>query len=145
MHKHEHENIQVFIFLLPGPLLELPSLLAVATSLAQPGFRALYTESRVRLESLGVHLHSRRTPSRVQVEFKRSPNGVQKESRRSSRGLTWSPWGVYKESSRSWQGVHQESKKTLEEDNTIYSWFISLYQQSSHNIIFVVNGAIQHH
>jgi len=76
---------------------------------------ALYTEPRVRLESLGVHLHSRRTPSGVQVESRRSPNGVQedlpgvlKESRRSPGGLTWSPQGVQQELTRSPSGVDKD-------------------------------------
>jgi hypothetical protein len=81
--------------------------------------RALYTEPRVRLESSGVHLHSRRTPSGVQAESRRSPSGVQEESKRSPEGVQEDLPGVQKESRRSpggvqedLPGVHKESARS---------------------------------
>jgi len=62
---------------------------------------ALYTEPQVRLESSGVHLHSRRTLSGVQEESRRT----YPESTRSPEGVQEDLPGVHKESTRSPQGL----------------------------------------
>jgi hypothetical protein len=80
----------------------------LATKSIDANFGALYTEPRVRLESLGVRLHSRRTPGGVQAESRRSPNGVQEDLPGVHKESTRSPQGVQQELTRSPSGVHKD-------------------------------------
>jgi len=76
------------------------------------------------LESLGVRLHSRRTPGGVQAESRRSPNGVQEESKRSPNGVQEDLPGVHKESTRSPAGVDKESIRSPQGLWKKTTWFI---------------------
>jgi hypothetical protein len=66
---------------------------------------ALYTEPQVRVESLGVHLHSTRTLGGVQAESTQSPPGVHEESLQVHKKSRRSPQGVQPEHIRSSPGV----------------------------------------